>query len=352
MKVALIGLPQSGKSTVFTAATGLAHDPHAARAIRHAVVKVPEPRLAYLAELCNPKKIVEATIEFVDVPGCSWDDANGRDEWRKHLPEIRKAECLMAVVRDFENASVPSYKNRVDAKADFEIIRDEVIFSDLEAVTTRLDRLDAALKKPSKTHDAEKREHTLLVRCRQALEQGSPVSSVLHSDEERRLLSSFAFLTEMPMLCVRNTSDDREKAAWSVEHVKGCVSLNASIEADIAQLDPADRPAFLAEMGIESPARDRLIRMAYEACGLISFLTMGPDECRAWTIRAGSTAVEAAGKIHSDLARGFVRAETVAYADLVANKDMKGAKAAGKVRKEGKTYVVADGDIMIILAST
>lgn len=354
MKVALIGLPQSGKSTVFTAVTGLIQEAYAARAIRHGVVKVPERRLDYLAELYNPKKIVEAQIEFMDVPGCSWDDANGRDEWRKLLPTIRQAECLIAVVRDFENPSVPAYKNRVDARADFDVIRDEFIFSDLEAVATRVDRLEATLKKPSKTQDSDKKELALLVRCHEALEGNKPLSTVLNTDEERRQLASFGFLTEMPLICVRNTSDDKKISdeSWTVEHVHATVTLNGSIEADIAQLDPADRPAFLADLGIKSPASDRLIRSAYRACGLISFLTMGPDECRAWTVREGSSAVEAAGKIHSDLARGFVRAETVAYDDLVANKDMKGAKAAGKVRKEGKTYIVVDGDIMNILAST
>lgn len=354
MKVALIGLPQSGKSTVFTAVTGLIPETHAARGIRHGVVKVPEPRLAYLAELHHPKKVTEAQMEFMDVPGCSWDDANGREEWRKLLPTIRQAECLVAVVRDFENPSVPAYKNRVDARADFEVIRDEFIFSDLEAVATRIERLEASLKKPTKTHDADKRELALLQRCREALEGNRPLSTALHTDEERRQLASFAFLTEMPLICARNVSSDAQLAdgSWSVEHVHATVTLNAALEADIAQLDPADRPAFLAELGIETPARDRLIRTAYRACGLISFLTMGPDECRAWTVREGSSAVEAAGKIHSDLARGFVRAETVSYDDLVAHKDMKGAKAAGKVRKEGKSYIVADGDIMNILAST
>jgi len=167
------------------------------------------------------------------------------------------------------------------------------------------------------------------------------------------MVSSFAFVTEKPMICVRNVSDDQAAGAppLNVEHVVAEISLCAALEAEIAALDPADRPAFLADLGLGEPARDRLIRSCYDACGLISFLTMGADEVRAWTIPKGATAVEAAGKIHTDLARAFVRAETVAYADLVSLKDMRGVKAAGKVRKEGKAYVVSDGDILNILAN-
>lgn len=354
MKVGIVGLPLAGKSALFTAITGIKVDPHAARAPHPAVVRVPEPRLAYLTELYNPKKVIEATIEFMDIPGCSWDDANGRDEWRRLLSTVRQMECLVVVARGFENAAVPAYKTRVDPAADFGIVWDEFLFSDLEAVTTRLDRLESALKKPSKTHDAEKREQALLIRCRDALEKNEPISSAMHTDEERRSLASFGFLTELPIVAVRNISEGAPSPSAddaALCHAKAALSLNAEVEAEIAMLDPADRPAFLAEMGIESPARDRLIRTCYSACGLISFLTMGSDEVRAWTVRAGSSAVEAAGKIHTDLARGFVRAETVAYDDLVAAKDLKGAKAAGKVRKEGKTYIVADGDILNILAN-
>ena len=168
------------------------------------------------------------------------------------------------------------------------------------------------------------------------------------------MVASFSFVTEKPLACVRNVSDDQMSTAQPlhVEHSVASLAMCASFEAEIASLEPDDRPAFLAEMGLKEPARDRLIRACYDACGLISFLTMGADEVRAWTVAKGSTAVDAASKIHTDLARGFVRAETVSYADLFSNKDMRGAKAAGKVRKEGKTYLVADGDIMNILANT
>jgi len=354
MKGAIIGLPTSGKSTVFGTLTGTPIDPHAPPEPRHAVVNVPDSRLAHLAKLCHPKKIVEATVDFVDVPGCSIDDAKGQAEWRRLLPVIRLAELLVVVVRDFENEAVPAPRGRIDPKVDFSAVWDEMIFADLDTVTTRVERLESALKKPTRSHESEKRELALLTRCREALESEAPLSTVITTEEERRQVSSFAFLTEKPVVCVRNVSDDRagQEQGLEVEHVKASLSLSASIEAEIAMLDPADRPAFLADLGLKEPARDRLIHACYQALGLISFLTMGPDEVRAWTVRKGDTAVEAAAKIHTDLARGFIRAETVSFEDLVAHTDMKGAKAAGRVRKEGKSYVVEDGDILYILSGT
>jgi ribosome-binding ATPase YchF (GTP1/OBG family) len=209
------------------------------------------------------------------------------------------------------------------------------------------------MKKPSKTHDQEKREQALLTKCREALESEKPLSSVLTHEEDRKQLASFAFLSEKSIVCVKNVSDDRanESAAFTLPHVADSITLSASIEAEIAALDPSERIAFLQDLGLAAPARDRLIRACYHAGGLISFLTMGPDEVRAWTVPAGGTAVDAAAKIHTDLANNFIRAETVSYDDLVAHSDMKGAKAAGKVRKEGKHYIVKDGDIMNILAN-
>ena len=354
MKAAIIGLPKSGKSTVFTTVTGAVVDPYAPPEPRHAVVRVPDPRLAYLAELCHPKKIVEATVEFVDVPGCSIDDAKGQEEWRRLLPEIRQADLLVVVVRDFENAFVPAYRERVDPQADFGAVWDEIIFADLDTVTTRVDRIEAALKKPTRTHDEEKRELALLIRCREALESEAPLSTVITTEEERRQVGGFGFLTEKPLACIRNVSDAQASTArpLELEHVAASLGLSASIEAEIALLEPPDRPAFLADLGLEAPARDRLIQTCYRACGMISFLTMGPEEVHAWTVREGTTAIEAAGKVHTDFARGFIRAETVAFDVLVAHQDMKGAKAAGLVRKEGKSYLVQDGDVIFILSST
>ena len=349
MKAAIIGLPQSGKSTVFSALTGTASDPYAPPEPRLAVVHVPEPRLPYLVNLYQPKKVIETTAEFIDVPGCSLDDSKGQEEWRRVLPVVRQADLLLVVLRDFELSGT----SKPDPKAEFAAMWNELIFADLDTVTTRIERIEAALKKPTKTHDEEKRELALLVRCREALESEAPLSTVLDTEEGKKQLRSFAFLTEKPVVCVRNVADDkvRSEVDLQLDHVEDSVVLCAEIEAEIAQLDPADRPSFLADYGLESPASDRLIKTCYRCGGLICFITVGPDEVRAWEIAAGSTAVEAAGKIHTDLARGFIRAETVAYDDFVANTDMKGAKAAGKVRKEGKTYIVQDGDLLNILSS-
>lgn len=353
MKAAIIGLPQSGKSTVFAAVTGQPVDPFALREPRPAVVRVPDPRLQYLIDLYQPKKVTEATVEFVDVPGCALDDAKGQEDWKRLLPTVRLAELLVVVVRAFPNESVAPYKNRIDPVADFAAVWEEILFADLDAVTTRLHRLEASLKKPTKTHEAEKREQVLLQRCHETLEASKPISAAGLTEEELRHLSSFAFLSRKPIVCVQNVGDDRvlEQGGLAVDHVADSLSLCATIEAEIAGLEAADRGPFLADMGLAAPARDRLIQSCYRAGGFISFLTMGPDEVRAWTIHRTSTAVDAASRIHTDLARGFVRAETVAYADLVANKDMNGARAAGKVRKEGKSYLVADGDILNILHS-
>jgi GTP-binding protein YchF len=354
MKVAIVGLPKSGKSTVFAAVTGLSMDPFAPPQAHQGVVRVPDPRLNYLTGLYKPKKVTQATIEFTDIPGCSLSDAHGRDAWKQLLPTVRQAEALVAVVRDFKNDAVPAYRDRIDAQSDFDEVWAELIFADLDSVTTRLDRIEKALKKPTGTQDAQKHEMALLHRCKEALESDAPLSTVLHAESDRAAVSSFSFLTQKPIICVRNVSDDATATATPVQakHSAGSITLSASIEAEIAALDPADRAAFLADLGLQAPAKDRLVQTCYQAMGLISFLTMGEDEVRAWTITRGSTAVEAAGKIHSDLARGFVRAETVSYDELVTHKDLKGAKAAGKVRKEGKTYIVADGDILNILSST
>lgn len=353
MKVALIGLPRSGKSTVYAAVTGATIDAYGQPEAHTHVVHVPDSRMPYMVDLCKPKKVIEATIDFVDVPGCSLNDAKGREDWRRLLPVVRKADLLVLVVRDFENASVPAYKDRVDPEADLRDVWDELIFADLDAVSTRVERLEKSLRKPTKTHDAEQKELVLLERCREALEQEKPLSSVIASEDDRRHVASFAFLTQKPLVTIRNVGDDNpsDAAALNADYAAESIALCASIEAEIAALDPEDRAAFVEEMGLGDPARDRLIRLCYRACGLISFFTIGPDEVRAWTIPAGSTAVDAAAKIHTDLARGFIRAETIAYDDLIEYKDEKGARAAGRARKEGKSYVVADGDILHILSS-
>jgi len=350
MKAAFIGLPGSGKSTLFGAVTGTRPDPYAAPQVHRLVVKVPDARLGFLTRLYQPKKVTEASVEFLDVPGFSLGDPAGVSEFKKVLPDIRQADVLAVVVRDFDSADIPSYKNRVDAPADFAEVWSELIFADLDSVSTRIERLHRSLQKPSKTHDHDQHELKLLERCRATLEAEKPLSCVLDAPEERKQLASFAFLTEKPLVVVRNVSESRirEPAAELSRHARYNLTLCASAEEEIALLPPEDRAPFLADLGIEQPARDRLIRSCHEAAGVICFLTMGPDEVRAWEIPRGSSALEAAARIHSDLARGFIRAETVSYEDLKTHDDLKGARAAGKVRQEGKAYIVQDGDILNI----
>ncbi len=350
MQAALIGPPSSGKSTLFAAATGHKPNPAEIGQSKHAVVSVPDRRLKFLEELYSPKKVTHATIEFVDFPGFSLTDPLGQQSMKKHLTDVRNADVLVIVVRGFDNPSVPAYRDRIDCAADLMEIRDELHFADLEVVTNRVERLEKSIHRPSKTKDRDKRELALLLSCREALEEGKPLSTAITTPEDRALLSSFAFLSEKPGIVVYNIGEDqmREYTAATPEHFHSAVGLCAEAEAQIQDLDPDDRLAFLEDLGITETARDRLVSNCYEAMNFISFLTMGPDEVRAWPIRKGTVAVDAAGKIHSDLARGFIRAETVAYNDLMENGDFKSAKAAGKVRQEGKSYEVQDGDILNI----
>lgn len=349
MRIAFIGPLSSGKSSLFRAVTGQPHNPnHVGEQL--AVVKVPDQRLDWLSGLYKPKKYTEATIDCLDVPGFSHETATGQAEFRKSLPSIRKCEALVAVVRGFDSPAVPPYRNRVDPRADLDELVAELIFNDLDAVTTRIERIEKSLKKPTGTHEQEKRELELMRRLESTLMAEQPISALALSADDRHLLAGFQFLTEMPLIAVVNVSESQAAAPPTLEfpYAKATISLCAETEEQISQLDPADRKAFLDDLGVTEPAKNRLVRVCYDTVGLISFLTAGEDEVRAWPIRKGSTAVEAAGKIHSDLARGFIRAETVAYADLLAAGDMKGAKAAGKIRLEGKTYIVQDGDVINI----
>ena len=348
MRIALVGPLQSGKSTLFRAVTGQPASQQHAVGEQLASVKVPDPRLDVLAKIYNPKKYTEATIDVLDVPGFSQETAQQQAEFRKALPSLRQCDALVAVVRAFDNDSVVAYRDRVDAKADLEELTSELSFCDLETVTTRIERLEKAMKKPTKTLDKDKHEHEFMTRCREALESEQPISSVIQSDDDRKLIASFGFLTLKPLIAVINVNENQAAAPtpfeWPV--ARATVALCADTEEQIGQLDAADRDAFLEDLGVKEPARNRLIRACYDAVGLISFLTAGEDEVRAWSIRRGADKVEAASKIHTDIARGFIRAETVAFDDVVAAGDMKGAKNAGKFRLEGKSYVVQDGDII------
>jgi len=347
MRLALIGPPLSGKSTLFRAVTGVESQPGLGE--QRAVVKVPDWRLDWLAQLVGSKKRTYASFELIDLPGFSQASPAEQAEFRKHLALLRQCDGLVAVVRAFEDPELPAYRNRVDPLADLQEIRTEFMLADLEQVANRIEKLRKSLAKPTRTHEQEKRELSLLERCQEALEQEVPLSEVLRDPQEAKMVRAFGFLTEKPLLVVFNVSEDKaaEGVQSDVPYAAANISLCAKIEAELAQLDEEDRKVFLQEYGLTEPARERFIRACMDALGLICFLTAAGSEARAWPVRKGTTAVEAAGEVHSDMARGFIRAETVAFDDLYAAGDFKTAKAQGKVRLEGRDYVVQDGDVIL-----
>ncbi|MBW7906820.1 MAG: YchF family ATPase [Phycisphaerae bacterium] len=349
MRVAIVGFPFSGKTTLFTAISGLARDHLKLSDETLAAVRIPEPRLDWLEQVYQPKKRTEATMEFVDLPG-SLEGESDKAGLTRHLPALRQADVLLLVLRGFESAAVPLHKGRIDPAGDLQLLREEMLLADLVICDNRVEKLEKAIVKPSKERDQQKHELELLRRCRACLEAERPLAGVIQPGDEERMLRSFGFLTQKRYVAVVNVGEDRlgsppplaDPGAFEV------FSVCATLEAEIMQVDAADRPAFMAEYGIAALARDRIVRACFDALGMIFFLTAGEEEVRAWAIPKGATAVEAAGKIHTDLARGFIRAETVSYEDLRAAGSMREAKAHGKVRQEPKSYVVADGDVMLI----
>ena len=236
MRIAFVGPPQSGKSKLFRAVTGQQATAHAVAGEHLGTVKVPDTRLDWLAERYKPKKYTEATIECVDVPGFSHETAQHQTEFRKALPAVRQSDALVAVVRAFDNESVPPYRNRVDARADLEELTAELLFNDLETVSARIEKLEKSLKKPTKTHDQEKRELELMQRCRTALESEQPITSAIHNDDERKALSSFGFLTELPLIVVINVNEAQASAAPPFEypHARATIAMCAETEEQIS----------------------------------------------------------------------------------------------------------------------
>lgn len=353
MKIAIIGLPNSGKTTVFNALTrGTAETTAYASGQLEpnvATVKVPDPRLAVLAEMFRPKKNTPADVQYVDVGGLSGGARQSGGLPPVLLNYIGGADALLHVVRAFEDDTVPHPEGSVNLARDVETVDLELAFSDLAIIERRLVRLSAEIGKMAvKDRDLRLAERDLLVRLQERLESGTPIRDVELSDEEERTLRGYQFLTAKPLLLVLNVGEAQIKSAPTVayEHRHSdVVALCGKVEAELAQLDDDDARAFMDNLGISEAARDRVIASSYHLLGLISFLTAGPDEVRAWTIRRGTPAVEAAGTIHTDIQRGFIRAEIVAYDDLIKAGGMTEAKKVGTVRMEGKTYVVKDGDV-------
>jgi GTP-binding protein YchF len=352
MKTAIIGLSSVGKSTLFGLLTGsAAAAPGGRPEARIGIAKVPDPRVDRLAEMYEPKKKTYATVDYVDVPGVK----KGEGSALVDLPALRGVDALLHVVRAFASEVVPHPDGSVDPLRDAKILELELILTDLAAVERRLERIEANLKKANKAED--RAEKQLFLRLRECLEAERPLRELEVEGEERRRLRNYAFFSEKPVLLVANLGEDQVKEAESVLERTGLRAyaarpgfalcpVSAPLEAEMAQLPPDDAKAFREDYGLSEPGLDRVIRTSYALLGLISFLTAGEDECRAWTIRKGTTAQTAAGVIHSDIERGFIRAEVVAYDDLVAAGSLAACREKGTLRLEGKEYEVRDGDVI------
>jgi ribosome-binding ATPase len=362
LRTALIGYPATGKTTLFQLMTE-AHDaPRAGHGKLEATLgmaRVPDPRLDVLTAMYNPRKRVPAMVEFADIPG---RPAGSGTDALLDVAAYRNADALVHVVRCFTDPAIPHAAGSVDPRRDARTMEDELILADLAVVEKRLERLAKDLKK-TRTPDLE-REQEILLRCKPHLENGAPLRTFALGGDDRRRLRGFQFLSAKPLLLVLNVDEgdlaagldqllDRHGLAelGSGPHTRA-VALCAKIELEIAQLEPSDAAAFLADLGLAASGLDRVIRASYELLGYISFFTVGEDECRAWSIPRGTAAQAAAGEIHTDLSRGFIRAEVVAYDRLVARGSMAACREHGEVRLEGKEYTVADGDIVNVRFAT
>ncbi len=352
MKTAIIGLSAVGKSTLFSLLTGAAAAAPAGRPeARLGIARVPDPRVDRLAEMYSPKKKTYATVEYVDVPGVS----KGEGAALVDLPALRNVDALLHVVRAFESELVPHPDGSVDPLRDAKMLELELILTDLGAVERRLEKLEANLKKANKPEDAA--EQALFQRMKECLEAEKPLRELTLGEEDKRRLRNYAFFSEKPVLIVANLGEDQVKDAEGALKRTGLreyaarpgfalCPVSAPIEAEMAQLPPEDAKAFREDLGLQEPGLDRVIRTSYTLLGLVSFLTAGEDECRAWTIRRGTKAQLAAGTIHSDIERGFIRAEVVAYDDLLAGGSIPACRDKGTLRLEGKEYEVKDGDVI------
>lgn len=359
MKLGIVGLPNVGKSTLFNAITNAgaqsANYPFCTIEPNVGIVAVPDKRLEKLRDMYDPDKFTPAAIEFVDIAGLVKGASKGEGLGNKFLSNIREVDAIVHVVRCFDNNDIIHVEGSIDPRRDIETIDLELILSDMEILDRRIDRT----KKSMKADKGLQTELDFFLRVKEALEAGKSARSVDCTEPERELLSTVSLLTNKPILFAANLSEDDFKAGIldnprlkMVEELAkteqaAVMPICAEIEAEISNMEPEEKEMFLSDLGLEESGLDRLITASYALLGLISYLTAGKQEVRAWTIEKGTRAPQAAGKIHTDFERGFIRAEVIAFDDLMACGSMTAAKEKGLVRSEGKEYVMQDGDVVL-----